>query len=273
MPSPPPPATFRHVLCITDTHVPYLCRRSWQALEHYIAWRQQRASKIAPFDRFVHLGDLADWDSLNQHVAGKPRLLEGKRLKHDVDAANEFLDGLQQYIPDGDIIEGNHEYWVQRYLDANPALEGMVSVEDALKLSTRGLTYTKYWQNKDKNLLRIGKATFGHGLQSSAQHHASVAAKLYQTNFFYGHRHANQRFPNALIGKQKHVVAESIHCLCDVDRDWMMGNPSAWTNGFAEFTFRQDGTFWYNVVEIMRGAFVAPCGEYFTWRGRQTLAA
>ena len=257
------------LLVITDTHVPYLDRPSWRALKHYIEWRQSRKSRTRSIDKVFHLGDLADWDSLNQHNSGQPRLLEGKRLKDDFDAANDFLDEVQNLIPDYTQVEGNHEHWVQRFIDRNPAVEGLLSVESGLKFSTRGVKYVRYWTNKAR-VLQFGKAGFGHGFKS-AKHHASLHGLHHLQNFFYGHVHANQRHATARIGKQKHFIAESIHCLCDVDRDWTMGDPNAWTNGFAIFNFDKNGYFWHNTVQIQKGRFVSPEGEMFTPAGRVTL--
>lgn len=251
---------------ITDTHVPYLDGKSWKALKNYIEWRQGRQSRVPKIDKVVHLGDLAEWESINPHSKHTPRLVEGKRLADDFYYANKFLDEVQNLVPDVTLIEGNHEYWVQRFIDDHPNVEGLIDIKSGLKIETRGIRYHEYWKDKAK-VYKIGKAFFGHGY-STAKNHAKVHVEDYGHNFFYGHVHANQRFAKSRVGKQKHYLAESIHCMCEVDRDWLLGKPTAWTNGFATFTFDKSGYFWHNVVQIQGGRFVAPEGDMFTTKGR-----
>ncbi len=94
----------------------------------------------------VHIGDHADFPSLSSYDKGK-KSAEGKRLYEDINAAIEGMNVLLQPIKDlqqreleqyGEIrykpkmvlTLGNHEQRLERHLDANPELHGLLSYSD-----------------------------------------------------------------------------------------------------------------------------------------------
>ena len=79
----------------------------------------------------VDLGDRGRWDSLSFH--NQPgTLTDKKKVAFTKDKASvqksqqKFLEGLDGYDPYKDIILGNHENRMDRYVEANPALEGIL---------------------------------------------------------------------------------------------------------------------------------------------------
>lgn len=98
-------------------------------------------------DVVVHLGDHWDMPSLSSYDFGK-RQYEGRRYKADIEAGNqgmlELLGPLydynarqrinkkRPYIPRLVFLTGNHEQRIQRAVDNDPKLEGLIGFDDLM---------------------------------------------------------------------------------------------------------------------------------------------
>lgn len=96
-------------------------------------------------DVIVCLGDFADMPSLSSYDVGK-RQYEGRRYRNDVDAAIDAMGALMApiydlmqsqrrnkkkvYSPRMIMTLGNHENRINRAVDSDPKLEGLISVND-----------------------------------------------------------------------------------------------------------------------------------------------
>ena len=96
-------------------------------------------------DKIIIIGDWADMPSLSSYDKGK-RSFEGRRYKHDIQAANEALaltfnplieynermkaTKNKQYKPDIHVCLGNHENRINRATQLDSMLEGTISTED-----------------------------------------------------------------------------------------------------------------------------------------------
>lgn len=125
-------------LVIFDTQV-----RPGISLE-YLRWIGEYIVRKKP-DVIVMIGDHADMESLSSYDKGK-RSAEGKRVHEDITAAIEgmrellkpmwALQSQQQdsgepiYQPRMVLTEGNHEFRINRHVDANPELHGFLSMDD-----------------------------------------------------------------------------------------------------------------------------------------------
>jgi hypothetical protein len=105
-------------------------------------------------DVVVHLGDFADMPSLSTHDKAGSKYFEGLRYKKDVDVAKEAMKSLlaplrrlqehqkkvkdKVYKPRMVMLLGNHENRIDRAINNNPMLEGVISVKD--------LDYEKDWE-------------------------------------------------------------------------------------------------------------------------------
>lgn len=103
-------------------------------------------------DVIVQIGDFADMPSLSSYDKGKVKG-EGVRVKDDIDACMDAWDELnepierfnrrkrknkeRQYKPEKHITLGNHEHRIDRHVDANPELLGLLST-DNLQLDRYG---------------------------------------------------------------------------------------------------------------------------------------
>ena len=96
-------------------------------------------------DVFVCIGDFADMSSLSSYDKGK-KSFEGRRYTEDIKAAHNAMEALlgplrehnkerlrkkkQQYRPRMIMTLGNHEQRIERAVNDDPKLEGVLSLDD-----------------------------------------------------------------------------------------------------------------------------------------------
>ena len=96
-------------------------------------------------DVIIHLGDFADMESLSSYDVGK-KSFEGRRYTKDIEAARKAMQTLlgplvkfnknaqetkkKQYKPRLVFCLGNHEQRIQRAINDDPKLEGLIKYED-----------------------------------------------------------------------------------------------------------------------------------------------
>jgi hypothetical protein len=97
-------------------------------------------------DVIVNLGDFADLPSLSSHEHSGTKSMEGKRYKEDIWAARDAMDALltpiyeynkrakrnkdKQYKPRMVLTLGNHENRIDRAINNDKKLDGLISVDD-----------------------------------------------------------------------------------------------------------------------------------------------
>lgn len=243
------------VLVIPDIHAPNEDTRSLSALEKYMAEEL--------WDEVIYLGDFMDFDCISHHNRDNLRAVSGKTIWKDYDHAVEILDRHQKLCPKAKfvLIEGNHDERIERYIDANPQLEGMVEVELGLELIKRKIKWVRFWTKGE--IYRLGKASFIHGAYTN-QYHAKKHLDNYDASVFYGHVHSVQSF-SKVQRKGKPMIAQSLGCLCKLDQGYMRGRPSNWVHAFGVIHFRDGGEFNHYVVQMVDHQFTAPNGK--TYKG------
>lgn len=204
-------------------------------------------------DELIIGGDLLDLESVSSHNAGKLRQISASNVKRDFDSGRRLLDDYQKYAPKITYLEGNHEYRVKRYIDANPQFAGLLEVPEQLELAARKIYWIPCWEFQNR-IYCIGKAGFIHGV-SHATDHAKIMSSLFDMNIFYGHTHDINCFGRAFAGEKHQRIAQSLGCLCKYDQHYLRGRPTNWQQGFGVFYFRDDGFFNYNVVQIFNSKF------------------
>jgi hypothetical protein len=96
-------------------------------------------------DIIVNLGDFADMPSLSSYDVGK-KSFEGRRYKADIEAAHRAMEALlapinnyndrarenhkARYTPRRVLCLGNHEHRIERAVENDAKLEGVLSTED-----------------------------------------------------------------------------------------------------------------------------------------------
>ena len=251
------------VVVTPDAQFPYEDREACDAVEQYVADNR--------FDEWIDLGDFMDFDFLSTHNIGKPRLNVGKILKQHYTYGREVLDRRIAALAKNNkkatmtLIEGNHDFRVEAYIDKNPELEGLIEVEEGLGLAERGIQWIRFW--RDGTIYKIGKAGFCHGLYTT-RYHAAKMVDNYCCNIFYGHVHDVMEHPKVMHGKDEVVVGQSLGCLCRLDQAYIKQNPKNWQLAFGDFFFTREGMFTYYVPRIFDGKFVAPTGKVYKGRVR-----
>ena len=113
------------------------------SLEH-LSWIGEYIVDKQP-DVIVQIGDFADMPSLSSYDKGKLSF-EGRRYKKDIDATKEAMDlllspmkeynakmrsqGHKMYRPKMVLTLGNHEDRIDRAIDNQPELDGLMSMDD-----------------------------------------------------------------------------------------------------------------------------------------------
>jgi len=126
----------------------------------HLAWAGEYIVEKKP-DVIVQIGDFADMESLCSYDFGKIQF-EGRRYRKDIDIAHAAMDVLckpmmdynerqkaskhRMYRPEMHITRGNHEYRVNRAIENDAKLEGLMSPDD--------LRYSK-WGWIDHSFLEV----------------------------------------------------------------------------------------------------------------------
>lgn len=132
-------------LVIPDTQV-----KPEQSIEH-LRWAGQYAVDKKP-DVIVHIGDHWDMPSLSSYDVGT-RNFEGRRYTNDIEAGIKGMEAFlapireeqQRLIRNKDkrwnprmvFTLGNHEYRIERAVNSDPKLDGLIGFDD-LKLNEMG---------------------------------------------------------------------------------------------------------------------------------------
>lgn len=135
------------ILIIPDCQV-----REGVPLEH-LTWAGKAICDYRP-DVVVNIGDFADMPSLSTHDVKGSKAFEGLRYKKDVEVTRQAMQMLlaplkdlqakqkknkeKVYKPRMVLTLGNHENRINRAVNNNPTLEGLISVDD--------LGYAKDWE-------------------------------------------------------------------------------------------------------------------------------
>lgn len=148
-------------LIIPDTQV-----KPGVPLDH-LRWIGQYIADRRP-DKVVHLADHWDFPSLSSFDKGK-KAMEGRRVQADIDAGNYGMELLTEPLltvrgklradaPELFLLRGNHEYRLQRAIEADAQLEGVLGEHLLLSpgwtvvpfldvLILDGVSYSHYFYN------------------------------------------------------------------------------------------------------------------------------
>ena len=205
--------------------------------------------EVRPYG-IVLLGDTVDMESICHHNRYRSRLLEAKRYYKDIAELEEFLDEIDSCpsVREKYYHIGNHEHWIQQYVDSHPECEGNMDIIQDARLEERGYTVIPF-----NHVQKLGRASFMHGMYTN-KYHANKTVMEFQRNIFYGHAHDHQSYtwitPTDVNEKYK---AMSLGCLCDLNPAWMRNKPSRWVHMFGMFYLRPNGTFQMNPIVIIKG--------------------
>ena len=244
---------YKTAIVLPDLHVPRHDEVTLAAVERYIAdcW----------WDYYVNLGDFMDFNCISSYNDEYIRRKAGETVQADYVVGNEVLDrhckAARRKNPACEMVllEGNHDERMERYIDRNPELEGIMEPEKMLGLKERGIKWRR--SHRLGEGYKIGRAEFQHGMYLNV-HHAKKTALSFGEPIFYGHTHDIQAHSEILRGNNKTVMAQSLGCLCEYEQGYMRGRPNRWQQAFGVFHFWPDGYFQPTVVPIFKHRFVGP---------------
>lgn len=242
---------------IPDLQIPYHDQRSLRAVLEYASENH--------WDGFIQLGDYMDWDFISRWTRENARAAERQRFFEHYMVGNAVLDDImnacrkQNPNAKGLVLEGNHDYRIEDWINRVPAMEGLIEMETNLRFAERNMTYWKYWQHKQPYV--IGKAWFIHG-EYIGTHHAKKTADSFHRCVFYGHTHDRQLYTKTTVSEDS-VQCESLGTLSVRELAYMGKKPSNWMQCFAEFTFRPDGSFNHWTTNIIDHRFIAINGKEY----------
>tara|TARA_Y100000310_G_scaffold155934_1_gene155373 strand:+ start:366 stop:1010 length:645 start_codon:yes stop_codon:yes gene_type:complete len=202
------------------------------------------------WDEIILLGDFMNCDSLSHWNENKKRTMENKRYIEECEQANEELTYIQACGKKVTYLEGNHENWVEQYIEHKPELEGELELPKKLELKKRKISWHPL-----NTLYPKGKAYFTHGSYTH-KYHTSKHLYTFGCSIIYGHVHQAQSF-QLNMKMQEPIMAWSIGCLCSHSPDYLKGRHANWIDGFGVLeTNKKTGNFNFYNVNITDGRFI-----------------
>jgi hypothetical protein len=243
-------------VALPDIHVPHEDRTALRAVHKYLA-----ATELA---NLVILGDFMDMEEVSRYVAGRPRKIEGMRLKENAEHGKRILEAICKAARTANprckvyLLEGNHEFRIQDAIDAHPEFEGLLEIPGLLGLEALDVTWVPSWS--DSEPLVIGDMAFVHGFYTTKYHAATHASALNHT-VYYGHTHDVQEFSLPRLSGGP-LVGKSLGCLCKLKQHWTKGRPNRWQQAFGVF-YHNGSTHQELTIKIRDGKFIGPDGKEY----------
>ena len=215
--------------------------------------------------KIIHLGDHADMPSLSMYDKGK-KSMENRRYKLDIKAANDAWEILNapfvafnanrrktrhaKWNPERHILLGNHENRIDRAVESDAQLEGVISTDDLIYAKTGwkvhsylspvfldGVGYSHFWYNPMNGRPLGGTAegrlkTLGHSFTmghqqtyltairyvNDQQQRGLIAGACYLHDEDYKGPQGNHHWRGILI---KHQVNNGAYDLMEVSLDYL----------------------------------------------------
>jgi predicted phosphodiesterase len=239
---------IKSVIIIPDAHLTDEIPKDYEAIKPFI--KEFKPDKIILLGDFMDVGSLSAWDY------DKKRKMEGKRFTNEIARANIELNFLEKYTDEIIYLEGNHEDRIERYLDKNPEMEGIIELKPQLRLKERKIKWVKM-----NDLYKLGDMYFTHGMYTNL-HHARKHLQTLGCNICYGHSHTTQTaFQN--MAMQKPHMAYALGTLGDKKPDYLKNRPGNWINQFSIFYYcTVTGNFNLYPINIIKGRFLWNGKEY-----------
>lgn len=232
---------------LSDIHHPEVCTPAFRAVLDFIAKNKT--------DGVVLLGDNMNCENISRHTKGKPRLRTRGGLLSDFTMFNrDILLPIEKAAPKAKKVFflGNHEDWLEQWLDENPEFEDLISFDAALSLTARE------WQIVPQGeFYMLGKAYLIHG--DAVGSGAYVAKKLvesYCATAIMGHVHtASMMTKTSQVKKRDKWIGVTLPTLGTVSPKYAKGQPNTWLNGFGIVEVQEDGFVNVYIPIIFDGIF------------------
>jgi len=219
-------------------------------------------------DVLIFGGDQINCGPVSHWLKGKPRLVEGFRLKTEFDKFQTLFHDVLCGGAENVWLDGNHEAWIHQLVDEQPGLEGMVEAHSYLGGS--GVWKHIVSQGEMYQLAhgaRKAKLYFVHGdsVLQARQYRSPARAlvEAYNRNIRAGHVHTYDAYTKkSPIDKQDYHSGVIVPALASRDPYYVKSAPSNFMHGFEYGWFWPDGEFTDNIVVINRGQFTVNGKRY-----------
>ncbi len=207
--------------------------------------------------RIIHIGDHADMASLSSYDARGSKSMEGRRYMADIEAANKGFDLLNAPLkavqarqrrnkekiwqPDLHIMLGNHENRIDRAVEQDPRLEGIITTEH-LNFKEHG------WQ-----VHPFLDVVFLDGIGFSHYYYAPMSGRAYASSidlrlktighsFTQGHQQTLLYGIRYVAGRSQHGLVAGSFYLHDEEYRGPQGNQSHWRGIIIKYQV-EDGSY------------------------------
>ena len=213
------------------------------------------AKKFAKFIKPTEIilqGDFMDCAAFSAWDLDKKRKMEGRRWKKEYAQGNKELDDLQKITKKITYLGGNHEDRVERYLDKNPEVEGIVEVENVLRLKERGIKFIPW---TSQQMYKTGKLYWTHGYYGG-KYFANKNLETFGCNIVSAHLHKPQTmFKTAKMSEA--IMSWGVGCLSSREPEYLRGKPSTANNGFGITYIKPNGKFSFYPINMSKdGSFI-----------------
>ena len=239
----------KRVVVSPDKHFPLADNKAISCLT--------QAIEIVKPDIYVDLGDVGEWEGSSHWQWRKkkrpPLEYQTPFIDQDIKDVNKGMDIIDEALDkvnckEKHMIEGNHDDWMNRFVEEHPYLKGY-RFEECVKLKERGYTYHPAGQ-----YMKLGKLALYHGHHFAGISHTRNHLLRLGTNIMYGHHHDLQQSSVTHLDGVK--SAWSIGCLKDMSSDknsFLQNRMHNWSHAFAIVDFYDKGYFTVHIIQIIDG--------------------
>ena len=203
-------------------------------------------------DVLIYGGDMMDCGPVSRHLEGRHgRNTEGLRLADDFLLARTLIVDPVRSVKRKVYLTGNHEAWIEQWIDKHPEMEGLVSLDAGLGLQDWELI-------PQGGVWKLGKLHFTHGDIFKGTNPAKYAVESFERNVRFGHFHRYSAHTKiSAIDNEDVKTGVSVPCLARRDPAYGRSAPNGHTHGFLiGHVDEETGNFWDSVVHIIDGRCV-----------------
>lgn len=233
-------------LVIPDQHAHY------QHKNDRAVWLGELIKDVKP-DKVINLGDMADMPSLSSYDKGK-RSFQGRTYQADINAHLDFQDKLwstvrqsKKKLPQRYTLHGNHEQRIDRAIEVQPELDGVISYSD-LELDNWYDVVVPY-QGSTPGQISIDGITYAHyivagisGRPIGGEHHAHSLLAKNHSSCIVAHSHLFDYCQRTRADGQK-IIGVVAGCYIDYDMDFAGNACRLWDSGVLILDNVSNGTF------------------------------
>lgn len=192
---------------------------------HRFTWLGELVADVKP-DVVIMIGDWADMPSLSSYDKGT-KGYEGKRYYKDVEAAIDAqekffapLRARKKKLPKFFMLKGNHEYRIDRAVEADAAhLDGVISYDD-LQFKEYGWEVVDY-DGATPGVLKLDGIAYSHFFTSGIMGRAIGGVNpAYQLVTKYGHSCTQGHTHTFAYYHRRNAMNDVNGLVCGVYQDW-----------------------------------------------------